>query len=386
MFKKTLATLVAATVIFGGVMSTPAMAAPGKDLRILPVIVNGQKVKFPDTEPYINTDGRTMVPVRFVSEMMGAEVKWEIDTQTAIVLYDGKTIRMPIGSKTVSVDGTKQELDTAAEFAEGRTMVPLRFVSEVLGSEVKWDNEAHSVRVTDAEYQAKVDAGTVTLDPWGREYSKTWDANWTKLIDLESTNFYNFYGAKTNREFVEPKIESNSDYFRETADTLSKKISDWYEAQLNVDYRTINEDTLIKAFFDNASPAMPGGDKYMMKEALKKYVKWVKDNKIVAKGYADPEMSSVFRNGKNNGLLVWVPTHFKFMIISANDSAQTFMDNWDVSDAADSFQLKKGVWYDGYSVVSMSTNVANSTWGVEHGIRHAENMFYKGMYFFNTVE
>ena len=74
MFKKTIATLVAATVIFGGVMSIPAMAAPGKDLHILPVIVNGQKVKFPDTEPYINTDGRTMVPVRFVSEMLGAEV------------------------------------------------------------------------------------------------------------------------------------------------------------------------------------------------------------------------------------------------------------------------------------------------------------------------
>ena len=40
-----------------------------------------------------------------------------------------------------------KELDTAAEFAEGRTMVPLRFVSEVLGSKVEWDNDAHAVKV-----------------------------------------------------------------------------------------------------------------------------------------------------------------------------------------------------------------------------------------------
>lgn len=56
MFKKTIATMVAASVIFGGAMSAPAMAAPGTDKQIIPVIVNGQKIKFPDTEPYINTE------------------------------------------------------------------------------------------------------------------------------------------------------------------------------------------------------------------------------------------------------------------------------------------------------------------------------------------
>ncbi|MBD0384906.1 copper amine oxidase N-terminal domain-containing protein [Paenibacillus sedimenti] len=378
MFKKTIATLVAVTVIFGGAMSTPAMAAPGKDLRILPVIVNGQKAKFPDTEPYINTDGRTMVPVRFVSEMLGAEVKWEIDTQTAIVLYDGKTIRMPIGSKTITVDGTKQELDTAAEFAEGRTMVPLRFVSEVLGSEVEWDNAAHAVKVTDAEYQAKVDAGTVKLDSWGREYSKTFDANWMKLTDLESTNFYTgFKNWKGSRSYLETARDWD---YKEFADQWAQHIRNYYEVQLNFDYRTVNSKSFADTLVANMG-GMTDNREYPTRNIMAQYVEFAKKNKVVTKGYADPELSSAFYGGG----FVWVPTHFKFMIVSATDSAQTFVDNYDVSTGSDSPELKKGVWYDGYALIRMYTNYGN----MEHkfyGVYDMENMFMKGNYFYDIQE
>lgn len=383
MFKKTIATVVAASVIFGGIISTPAMAAPGEDKEIIPVIVNGQKVKFPDTEPYINTDGRTMVPVRFVSEMLGAEVKWEENTETAIIKYDGKTIRMPIGSKTVTVDGKKEELDTAAEKYEGRTMVPLRFVSEVLDSEVKWDEKAHSVRVTDAEYQAKIDSGKVALDPWGRELSTKWDANWMKLTDLSTTKFYTTFQDANSRSFIEERVKA--DVYRMVADVLAEKIRSYYEMQLNVDYRTINEAKFVEALLNASSGkvTMDAHRKYQTEKMVKEYVAWVKKNKVVAKGYADPEMMGAYNFGDN---LVWVPTHFKFMIISADDTAQTFLDNWKVSSTSESFKLKKGVWYDGYSVVSMDTVVANSRWSDEHGIRHTENMFYKYNYFYNIQE
>lgn len=98
-------------------------------------------------------------------------------------------------------------------------MVPLRFVSEVFGSEIIWDEDAHSVRVTDAEYQAKVDAGQVYLDPWGREYSKTWDPKWMRLTDLEPTGFYDFYKLANSRKFIEP-IKPRT--FKTTADVLSE--------------------------------------------------------------------------------------------------------------------------------------------------------------------
>ena len=379
MFRKTLAvSAAAAALLLTGVTLTKADAAPGRDLRIVPVIVNGQKVKFPDTEPYINTDGRTMVPVRFVSEKLGADVAWEADTKTAVITYGSKTIRMPIGSRTVAVDGKQIELDTAAEFTDGRTMVPLRFVSEVMESKVEWDDDAHAVKVTDAKYQAKVDAGEVTLDPWGREYSKTLDEHWLRLADLEQIKFYDFYGAKPSRSFTQ--INSPT-AFKYIADILGNKVRKYYAAQLNVDYRTIDEQQLTKALIDN-STGMSSYQEAKTEQLMHDYVAWVKENRVIAKGYADPELSAIYRSGS----LDWIPTHFKFMIISANDPAQTFLDNWNVSEVSDSFPLKKGIWYDGYSVVSMTTIVANSKWGDDYGIRHTENMFYKGYYFYDSVE
>ncbi len=190
MMKKLVASMMTLAVVLLG-LSTNVYAEPGDDLRIIPIIVNGHKVRFPDTEPYINTDGRTMVPVRFVSEKLGADVEWDNETQTVHIIHDQKTISMTIGSREVTVNGETIRLDTAAELYEGRTMVPLRFVSEVLDSTVEWDQAAHAVKVTDKEYQKKIDSGEVELDQWGREISKLHpDSYWLRLSDLEGTEFY----------------------------------------------------------------------------------------------------------------------------------------------------------------------------------------------------
>uniref|UniRef100_UPI0013E0ACCE copper amine oxidase N-terminal domain-containing protein n=1 Tax=Paenibacillus xylaniclasticus TaxID=588083 RepID=UPI0013E0ACCE len=351
------------------------------DLRIIPIIVNGQKVKFPDSEPYINTDGFTMVPIRFVSEKLGADVKWNNKTQTAIIAYKGQKIEMQIGSKNAVVDGEAVTLDTAAEKYEGRTMVPLRFVSEVLHSDVKWDAGAHSVRVTDAEYQKKVDSGKVVLDPWGREYSKKWDANWMKLTDLPDRFYQDInVGKPNNRQYM---AEKRSWDYKTYADQWAERIKQFYASSLNVDYRTFNE----KKFADNAIKYM-GGEQGLssidiqgIRDVAKFYAGWVKKNKVIVKGYADPEMSQV----REAGGFVIVRTRFKFMVISANDTSQVFPDNTDVTKRSDSFKLKKNVWYDGYSDVYLATNSFN----YQHeyfSVYYFENMFLKGRYFYEVSE
>jgi len=337
-------------IMFG--MAIPVVQAkPGKDLQMIAIIVNGHKIKFPDTEPYINTDGRTMVPVRFVSEKLGADVKWEEKTQSVILKYEEKEIRMGIGSKEVSVNGEALTLDTAAEKHEGRTMVPLRFVSEVLDSKVEWDEGAHSVRVTDAEYQAKIDTGKVALDPWGREYSKTWNKKWMVLSDLENTKFYSSLEMLNtdNRDFVKNKVYYD---FKMFGDKWGEHIRKYYAAQLNIDYRTINEKEFINTYIKHHSLGS-SYDEGVAREMLKNYVAWVKKNKVIAKGYASPELSQV-TSGSDARIII--RTNFKFMIISAEDTRQTFLDNWNNSFA---FDLKKNVWYDGYSDVLMVTNYAN---------------------------
>ena len=102
--------------------------------------------------PYINGDNRTLVPVRFVAEKMGASVDWDEASRTVIIVLNGKTIRMPIDSRTYTVDGVAHTMDTAAVLpAHGRTMVPVRFVAEALGLNVGWDAAYNMVIIAPAD-------------------------------------------------------------------------------------------------------------------------------------------------------------------------------------------------------------------------------------------
>lgn len=112
------------------------------------IVVNGDVVNFPDTQPYINQDNRTMVPVRFISQQLGAEVSWDEAKQSVNIFYNQNTIRIPIGEKVAYVGGTQIQLDTNAVIENDRTMVPLRFVSEALGAQVLYSSTDFTVRIS----------------------------------------------------------------------------------------------------------------------------------------------------------------------------------------------------------------------------------------------
>ncbi|MDQ0885088.1 archaellum component FlaF (FlaF/FlaG flagellin family) [Paenibacillus sp. V4I9] len=377
MTNKTIATLtIAATIFASALVPTAAFGSQSSDLRMIPVIVNGQKVKFPDTEPYIDGNGRTMVPVRFVSEKLGATVVWNNADNAVTIKYGTKEINLPLNSNTVTVNGTTVTLDTSAVLTDGRTMVPLRFVSEALSSEVVWDEGAHSVKVTDSSYKTKVTNGTVSLDAWGRELSKTYSTDWNKLTDLPE-KFYNlpyFKGLTTdsfNRDWMLRLVNFD---LKTYVDKWANKVKEYYEVQLNVDYRTIDEDTFTNTLLSNMQfPST--AHKEATGRSIRKYVQWVKDNHVIAKGYADPESS---QTRAMNGMPT-MRTHFKFMIISADDTTQTFMDNYDPSAYSESPALNTGVWYDGYADVALFTNIV-TTYEKYLAVRSNENMFRKGQY------
>lgn len=120
------------------------------------VFVNDTKVVFPDQRPFIdNKNNRTYVPLRFVSEALGAVVDWDGNKQTAIVQRDGSTIEMKAGTNIALVDGKTTTIDAPAMLVNGRTMVPLRFVSEVLGAQVEW--KAPNVFIYDEKATAPVE-------------------------------------------------------------------------------------------------------------------------------------------------------------------------------------------------------------------------------------
>lgn len=107
--------------------------------------VKGKEVAF-DVRPVIK-EGRTLVPVRALTEALGAQLSWDPVSRTVTVKAGDKEILLTIDSKTAVVNGTAVELDAAAAILEGRTVLPLRFVAEALGLNVQWEAETQTIVV-----------------------------------------------------------------------------------------------------------------------------------------------------------------------------------------------------------------------------------------------
>ena len=117
------------------------------------VYVNGLNVYFADVKPYINSAGRTMVPMRKVFEEMGAQVSWIDKEKAAVYKLGDREVKIRIGEKRALVNGKYVEIDSPAELRNSRTLVPLRFISETLGAVVKWDDKSWSVFITTSKEQ-----------------------------------------------------------------------------------------------------------------------------------------------------------------------------------------------------------------------------------------
>jgi hypothetical protein len=78
---------------------------------------------------------------------MGADVGWDGATELVTIEKEDVEIKLTIGEKRAQVNGAWKTFDTSATLKNGRTMVPLRFISETLGAEVEWDNDSRTVYI-----------------------------------------------------------------------------------------------------------------------------------------------------------------------------------------------------------------------------------------------
>lgn len=111
------------------------------------VFINGKKVDFDVPPAKIN--GRTMVPLRGIFEGLGAEVRWDALTRTITAKRAAKEVRLTLGDRNAYINGDLRALDVPPANIQGRTMVPLRFVGEAFGAEVKWIGAAQSININD---------------------------------------------------------------------------------------------------------------------------------------------------------------------------------------------------------------------------------------------
>lgn len=115
------------------------------------VKMNGKIVNF-ETAPIIQ-DNRTLVPVRFIAEELGAVVNWDKEKQEVAITKDQNNIKLIVGEKKATVGDQVIELDTKAIIVNSRTYVPIRFISETLDSNVEWDFVNRMVVIASSDYQ-----------------------------------------------------------------------------------------------------------------------------------------------------------------------------------------------------------------------------------------
>jgi hypothetical protein len=101
--------------------------------------------------PPIIVNGVTFVPLRFIGEALGAEVTWSPALQVVFLVKGSSQVQLTVGSKLAIIDGRITQLLEAPRIQNGRTMVPLRFISEAFGADVTWDQVTKAVTVSLAD-------------------------------------------------------------------------------------------------------------------------------------------------------------------------------------------------------------------------------------------
>ncbi|GIP03119.1 hypothetical protein J28TS4_15260 [Paenibacillus lautus] len=112
------------------------------------VSVDGRDVQFPDEHPYVDQRSNlTMVPLAFISGKLGAATKWDSKLKQITISLNRDTVILVIGDHHALVNGKRVDFEGSAVLKNGRTMVPLRFISEALHANVEWQPTRNLVSI-----------------------------------------------------------------------------------------------------------------------------------------------------------------------------------------------------------------------------------------------
>jgi len=143
-------------------MALPAAAQTAR------VLVNDREVYFREQGP-VERDGRVYIPLRGVLQRIGAEtVQWRPDREEVFVANGSREILLRIGDTKALVDGQEVRLDAPPILMGERTLVPLRFVSENMGATVRWEGGTRTVYISVPEERVAGRRETLPPEPQER--------------------------------------------------------------------------------------------------------------------------------------------------------------------------------------------------------------------------
>ena len=134
------------TTTLAALVAALSIGFPAYAQEAVAVTVNGEPVEFAG-QPPVQQGGRVLVPLRGVLEKIGATVRFSGPTKTVQATRGDTRIALALGEREANVDGRRVRLDVPAQAFKGTTMVPLRFVAEALGADVRFDGAARVVAI-----------------------------------------------------------------------------------------------------------------------------------------------------------------------------------------------------------------------------------------------
>ena len=172
---------IAAVVAITATIGNGCVLAKSNDIT---VTYDGENISF-DVQPEI-VDDRVMVPMRTIFETFGAKVKWDSDTQTITAKKKSKTIQMTIGSSDMTKNDETYSFDVSPIIEDGRTLVPIRAISDMLGLDVEWNEKNNTVKNSTQKrfFRKKQNKSEIPLAQQDDE-DESWKNN-TGTVDLDN--------------------------------------------------------------------------------------------------------------------------------------------------------------------------------------------------------
>ena len=296
---------------FAIITVNPVQAAQSSGSGDFNININNEKliIQAEDQQPII-IDGRTYVPLRVISENMGAKVEWIDDSRQVIILWENQSIDVWPDSQgedvQIIIDGKILEIPSAlgkAYISElGRTMIPLRAVGEAMSCEVNWINESRTVEINFTPPAVNKEEETPGNDnqvenPGSNEEQ----ANLQLLKDLA--------GYRTNLKLMDGKVINSKDLSScQPADFSAEQLEVFktYLSQLSKYQAVI---TLPNGSQTNVADITILGESYLTAEQLEK---WIEDEtpRLISKANASglefkpiPDLAKLYIDiGKEYGI------------------------------------------------------------------------------------
>lgn len=194
-----------------------------------------------EAAPFINGSNRTMVPIRAISDAFGAEISWDDTTKTVTITTADKNINLNIGSQNAYVNDVIETLDCAPVIVNGRTFVPIRFISENLGCNVNYAAATKHIIVDDTPIIIKCGDEKISL----AQAKALYDIYAQTITDIEG---YESYTEEDISTMLTNEVLNNSMeicYYSNAFSNLTPDSADIAEinAFINSSAESINFDT-----------------------------------------------------------------------------------------------------------------------------------------------